>query len=271
MPSRIIRDEILTSERVDQLDAAAEVFYRRLLNKVDDYGLYDARPAVLRANLYPLRIDRVREADCSRWIAMCEKAGLLALYHHDGKPYLQVLRVRWQIRAAPKYPLPPEDVNTCKQVQACVHQVVDVDVGVVAVVEKAHGRQADRFGEFWELYPKKVAKKPAAEKWKAKKLDAKADEILADVRARMKSDRRWLDGYVPNPTTYLTQERWQDEIQGAPRPPSAVPSGKPAAPAESPLEAQLNWIAEMVRRGAMTDEQAVAERERAVAKHRSHA
>jgi hypothetical protein len=266
MPSRIIRDEILTSERVDLLDFAAEVFYRRLLNKVDDYGLYDARPSVLRATLYPLRIDRVREADCSRWIAACEKAGLIALYHHDGKPYLQVLRVRWQIRAAPKYPMPPEDVNTCKQVEACAHLVVDVDAVVVA--EKAHGRQADRFSEFWELYPKKVARKPAAEKWKAKKLDAKASEILADVRARMKSDRRWLEGYIPNATTYLTQERWQDEIQGAVKPPSAVPSGKPAGPSESPLENQLNWIAEMVRRGVMTDEDAVREREKATAKHR---
>ena len=79
MPNRIIREGILSSDRIDQLDAAAEVFYRRLMSKVDDHGLFDARPAMLRASLYPLRVDRVREADIARWIAACEKAGVIAL------------------------------------------------------------------------------------------------------------------------------------------------------------------------------------------------
>jgi len=30
MPDRVVREAILTSERVDKLDAEAEVFYRRL-------------------------------------------------------------------------------------------------------------------------------------------------------------------------------------------------------------------------------------------------
>jgi hypothetical protein len=106
MPNRIIREGILTSDRVEQLDPPAEVFYRRLMSKVDDHGLYDARPSILRASLYPLRIDRVREADCSRWIAACEKAGLIALYQHDGRPYVQMLDTRWQARSEAKYPLP---------------------------------------------------------------------------------------------------------------------------------------------------------------------
>ena len=114
----------MSSERVDLLDAAAEVFYRRLMSKVDDHGLYDARPAMLRASLYPLRVDRVREADISRWIAACEKAGLIALYQHDGKPYLQMLDTRWQVRSEAKYPLPPE--NNCSQPQTPVPVFGDV-------------------------------------------------------------------------------------------------------------------------------------------------
>jgi len=111
MPSRLIREGILTSDRVEQLDPPAEVFYRRLMSKVDDHGLYDARPSILRASLYPLRIDRVREADCTRWMAACQMAGLIVLYQHDGKPYLQVLDTRWQTRSEAKYPLP--DVSNC--------------------------------------------------------------------------------------------------------------------------------------------------------------
>lgn len=128
MPNRVIREGILTSDRIDQLDANAEVFYRRLMSKVDDHGLYDARPSILRASLYPLRVDRVREADISRWIAACEKAGLLALYVHEGKPYMQMLDTRWQARSEPKYPIPT--ANGREQVRATA-LVVGVGVGDV--------------------------------------------------------------------------------------------------------------------------------------------
>lgn len=136
MPNRIVREGILTSERIDQLDAAAEVFYRRLMSKVDDHGLYDARPAILRSSLYPLRTDRVREADISRWIAACEKAGLIALYEHEGKPYMQMLDTRWPARSEPKYPLPTVASN-CAQPFATAPVVVGVVVGEVVGESRA--------------------------------------------------------------------------------------------------------------------------------------
>ena len=132
----MLREGILTSDRVDQLDAAAEVFYRRLMSKVDDHGLYDARPSILRTSLYPLRVDRVREADISRWIAACEKAGLIALYASDGKPYLWMRDTQWEVRSKPKCPLPPESIR--KQPETTVSPVVDV---VVVAVEKKTARK----------------------------------------------------------------------------------------------------------------------------------
>lgn len=107
MPNRILRAGINSSDRVNQLDCAEEVFYRRLMSVVDDYGLYDARPSILRAQLYPLRIDRVREADISRWMAACQKAGLIVLYEADEKQFLWMLDTEWAGRAEPKFPLPP--------------------------------------------------------------------------------------------------------------------------------------------------------------------
>jgi len=73
-------------------------------------------------------------------------------------------------------------------------------------------RSVDRFGEFWKAYPKKVKKQEASKKWKARKLDRLADQILADIQTRQKSDRRWVDGFVPDPTTYINGSRWEDEI-----------------------------------------------------------
>jgi hypothetical protein len=112
MPTRLIREGILSSSRVDELDPPAEVFYRRLLSKVDDHGLFDARPTILRAALYPLRVDRVREADISRHLRVCKEAGLIVLYEAVGKPYLKILDTRWTVRSEPKYPPPNEQLQT---------------------------------------------------------------------------------------------------------------------------------------------------------------
>jgi hypothetical protein len=115
MPHRILRESILTSDPVDKLSMPAEVFYRRLMSVVDDFGRFDARPSILRAACFPLRIDKVREADISRWLTECETAGLIALYAVDEKTYVLYHKVATPRALTSKYPNPPE---TCAQVRA---------------------------------------------------------------------------------------------------------------------------------------------------------
>lgn len=222
MPSRLVREDILTSERVDKLDAAAEVFYRRLLSKVDDYGLYDARPSILRSYLFPLRVDRVREADLSRWIAACVKAGLLALYEHDGRPFMQVLRTRWQARSEPKYPLPPwgkgeppqAAENSCSQAKTPVPVFGDVvgDVGVTPLPPA--GGLAARFDRFWAAYPRKVGKDAARKAFERRKPDdVLVSAMVRAIEAAAASEQWQREGgrFVPHPSTWLNEGRWQDE------------------------------------------------------------
>ena len=207
MPTRLIREGIISSERVDQLDAGGEVFYRRLLNKVDDHGLYDGRPSILRANLFPLRVDRVREADISRWMAACQKAGLIVLYENGGKPYLMVLNTEWDKRSKPKYPLPPESIPKQLLTDPNTSTVVRSRISLPVV-------ESSRFAEFWLAYPKKLQKPQCMAKWKSRNLDALADTILPHVLAMAKSDQllRESGKYCPNPMTYLNQDRWEQGI-----------------------------------------------------------
>jgi len=154
MPTRLIREGIINSDRVNALDWPAEVFYRRLLNKVDDHGLFDARPSVLRTSLYPLRVDRVREADCSRWLAECEMAGLIVLYEAGGKPYLKVLDTRWKTRSEPKFPLPQDTtVSNRKQLKTVAGLVVDVVVDGDVVVGKSNANGSRKNGARHALPP----------------------------------------------------------------------------------------------------------------------
>jgi len=106
MPSRILREGILTSERVATLNWAEEVFYRRLMSVVDDYGRYTANPKLIRAACYPLIIDKVSDADVGKWMAKCAEAALVSVYPAtDGKRYLQISNFRQQTRTTvSKYP-----------------------------------------------------------------------------------------------------------------------------------------------------------------------
>jgi hypothetical protein len=66
------------------------------------------------------------------------------------------------------------------------------------------------FERFWEIYPKKVNKKGCEAKWKSLKLDSKIDLIIDKLKKQCLS-KQWIEGFIPNPLTYLNQERWEDE------------------------------------------------------------
>jgi hypothetical protein len=105
MPNRILRDWT-DSEAVDLLSVFAERFFIRLIMKVDDYGRYSANVKLLKSTLFPLKTD-VRETDIARWIAECEKSGLIALYCVASKEYVQILNFKQTLRQkTQKYPSP---------------------------------------------------------------------------------------------------------------------------------------------------------------------
>ena len=107
MPNRILREGILTSERVCSLSWQAEILYRRLMSVVDDYGRYFGKPMALRAACYPLQLDAVRDADIEKWLAELVPAKLIRLYQINGAQFLEMSDFRQHMRAKKsKYPAP---------------------------------------------------------------------------------------------------------------------------------------------------------------------
>lgn len=105
------------------------------------------------------------------------------------------------------------DVAPCSRVSKSVADVAHTDTDTDTEKSKRNGAaSASRFGEFWEAYPNKVAVTMCEKKWKAKKLDRIADKIIADVKQKQERDGRWVEGFIPNPITYINQERWNDPV-----------------------------------------------------------
>jgi hypothetical protein len=115
MANRVIRGDILDSESVNKLSWPAEVFYRRLMSILDDFGFGDGRISIMRSKLFPLRLDKVSESDVVKWLSECESAGLVRIYHVNEKPYIELFNFNQTVRIKKhKFPVPADG----KQMQA---------------------------------------------------------------------------------------------------------------------------------------------------------
>lgn len=87
------------------------------------------------------------------------------------------------------------------------------DVGTVKTSIKS--KDWPGFESFWHWYPNKQGKKPALKSWNKEKPDL--NEVRKTLEWQIKSEQ-WRKGFIPLPTTYLNQRRWEDE-----RPPETKP------------------------------------------------
>ena len=72
------------------------------------------------------------------------------------------------------------------------------------------------FLEFWKAYPRKVGKGAAYKSWKRiKKFDGFMDLLFSALNTQKESDQwnRNNGQYIPHPTTWLNQRRWEDETE----------------------------------------------------------
>jgi hypothetical protein len=85
------------------------------------------------------------------------------------------------------------------------------------------------FEQFWQLYPRKAGKKAARKAW----LDIKPDEsMFLHIMDALSSAIRYWDNqgislrHIPHPSTWLNEERWEDEfsVEQLSKPPSGSTS-----------------------------------------------
>lgn len=250
MPSRILRDGILTSVPVNSLSDQAELFYRRLHSVVDDYGRYYSNPAILRPALYPLKLKQVSEDDVVRFLLECTKQlhrdtkePLILVYQADGKECLQVTKFKQQAKAKAKFPAPPQaltepltdrvrnDNESCTDRAPSVHLgggVVGgegvVEVGVVTTTGNPPGIPACPHQEILKLYARHLPMgrqvRPPWNGERAKHLQARWRELPERQRIEW-----WGEFFAHcSKSPFLT---------------GRVPSRRPG---DKPFEISIDWI-----------------------------
>ena len=88
----------------------------------------------------------------------------------------------------------------------------------------------ERFEKFWSVYPKKVGKGAARTAFmKLKPSQELTDTMIKAVRVAERSDqwRKDKGQFIPNPSTWLNQRRWEDELEVEQPKHTAAPSPYP--------------------------------------------
>lgn len=129
MPGRLLRAGLRTSTRWNATNYSAQSLYIALMNIVDDYGRYDARPILLHGECRYLRAQSASDlpASCQRVVSElpagwqlvgCNVSqtdadlhelndrGLIQLYSVKGQEYLQILNWQERRRGKMHYPAP---------------------------------------------------------------------------------------------------------------------------------------------------------------------
>lgn len=222
------------SDKINELTAQAERFFTRLIMKADDYGCFHARPNLLKANLFPLLLDSIREADLLRWLTECQKAGLVVLYEHSGKDYLQIVDFNQRKRIMKRtFPDPttcglPADISLTVRIPE-----QEVEEEREDEVEEEGGEQVSPpspedldFIKFLDWIRKKS---PRVLQMKEsftidQYLEIKKDFTAAEISNTLQSMHNWEPLLKKNRSPYLTLIKWikKDEHATTQRPINSI-------------------------------------------------
>lgn len=101
----------------------------------------------------------------------------------------------------------------------------------------------ERFERFWKVYPKKVGKGDARKIWaRLRPSEELTLRMINAVEVAKKSVQWTKDGgqYIPNPSTWLNQARWEDEL---------TPMKEEPSSAQEPKSETDRWFEEVYMEG----------------------
>ena len=118
------------------------------------------------------------------------------------------------------------------------------------------GVYAKRFDEFWAAYPQKVGKGAARSAFAKIKASQELTDRRIEAVNKAKASQQWQkEGgrFIPNPSTWLNQGRWEDELEVEPPKPKEAPYPHPPKMTEEEKR-EARELAKYGRQNPLLDE-----------------
>lgn len=210
---RMLQNRISKSQKLASLSSdTVRLLYTWILSHLDINGNFYADPIMVN-NLVFTRLGHSVKTVAAALDELVA-TGLIVRYKMDGEMYLNYPDF---FEKQPK--LNPDREGT-PEVPNITPESLLINSGVTPTQIKIREDKISKdkcsnegFEEFWKTYPRKVNKKEATTSWNKAKLPS-LETIIKSIEKQKTSDQ-WLGDngkYIPYPSTWLNQERWNDEL-----------------------------------------------------------
>ena len=217
---RYISTDISVDKRINALSDFAALLYTWMVPHADDDGTITADPDEIGWTVVPGR--RRRTPQIAAALEEIENQTLV-ISNGCGKlffPFESFYKYQTYIPPAKRRDFDPNAEKRRKTPKNAASPSPSPSPSKTYVQREASDHS--EFGSFWSSYPRKEGKGKAREAFKlaARKVDASV--ILAGLEAQLPSMKAKERQYQPMPTTWLNQERWDDEVEAKNTPKTAA-------------------------------------------------
>lgn len=228
--ARNIKPALFANEILGAADPLYTLAFQGLWLLADRDGRLEDRPLRIKGQTFPYRDN----LDMDAMLDWLQEQGFVLRYEVAGKRYIEVINFKRHQRPHPnenpsEIPGPecagPSSGNIGRTSENLGSTQADslllIPDSLKLIPEDTHcspsASTADpnSFAEFWQDYPRKVAKPQALKAWKALKLNAsEIGTLMAGLQRAKQSDQWQRDAgkFIPHPATWLNGRRWEDEI-----------------------------------------------------------
>ena len=232
--ARNIKPAFFTNDHLADVHPLGRLLFIGLWTVADREGRLEDRPRRIKAEVLPYD-----DVDCDTLLNQLAEHGFILRYSVDSKRFIQVLKFNkhqnpHMKEAASVIPAPDLTGTSTVQVPNLTGSSPAESLNPLTeslnpqAARKRAGDDAD-FDKWYEAYPKKVGK-GAARKAFAKAIKSESLDTLISAVERQRNSEQWAkDGgqFIPNPATWLNQERWDDSLPSS-RSPQPGTDGIPA-------------------------------------------
>ena len=227
MSDRLIRDEILTSERYWSVSNDAKLFFIHIMLNADDTARFSGKNFTLRSSCFPGQ--PIDEKHIERMLEELHDHDLIRIYTVKNERFIFVPRFKQRLRFRnSKFPEPPNEINDLVIEKSDSSQSQDrpkTDSSqpkrreVKRREEKIYSSKRDAtpegFDDFWNVYGKKVGKQNAVKEWRKVSPDSELVALMIE-KAKAYVIAKPEAQYRKDPERWIKGRHWEDDLAAEP-------------------------------------------------------
>lgn len=214
MPDRLIRDELLNSERYWSVSDEAKLLYIHLILSADDTARYSGKNFTLRTRCFSGRGMESNRME----ILLTELVDqdLIRLYFVNNERFIFIPRFKQRLRFVnSKYPEPPNEINDIVIKKTDLSQTKDSPKTGSSQQKRREEKRSNTYTSdfelFWKAYSKFVGKSVAFKEWNKLNPDSELIKIIVE-KAKAQAIAIPESKYRKDAERWIRDRRWEDEL-----------------------------------------------------------